>query len=152
MCNLYKLNLTHTCIWSMCQYVETFSLISFNEEIFIFLNIMYINTYFKKMFNYIINYPQWQREFSTSGLKTVNHRTTLGSHIPDVKPRVKNSAVQNCASKPIDDQSGTAQCVAPTLHQLPLQGNFLGNKSARSRCVTQDMQDMLLRASNSMET
>lgn len=41
-----------------------------------------------------INYSQWQREFSTSELKTVNHRTTLDSHIPDVKPRVKISAPQ----------------------------------------------------------
>lgn len=46
-----------------------------------------------------INYSQWQREFSTSELKTVNHRTTLDSHIPDVKPRVKISAVQKKKKK-----------------------------------------------------
>lgn len=50
---------------------------------------------------YIINYSQRQGEFSTSVLKTVNHRATLHSHIPDFKPRVKNSAAQNCVSKAI---------------------------------------------------
>lgn len=37
--------------------------------------------------------PNSKREFSTSDLKKLNHCTTLDSHIPHVKPRVK---IQQC--------------------------------------------------------
>lgn len=104
--------------------------------------------------NYIINYSQWQREFSTSELKTVNHRTTLDSHIPDVKPRVKNSAAENRASKPVQRSVRDNRERAPNTSPASFTQTFFGggHKSAVSCCVTQDMQDMLLRATNPMET
>lgn len=107
--------------------------------------------------NCIINYSQWPREFSTSELKTVNHRTTLDSHIPDVKPRVKDSAAQNRAWKPIHrsvrDNTERAPDTSPTsFTEPPFFFLFQRHKSAVSCCVTQDMQDTLLRVTNPMET
>lgn len=75
--------------------------------------------------NCIINCSHWQREFFHLEFKTVNHRTTLDSHIPDIKPRVKNSAVLKAVYvSPYNDQSGTAQSVPQTLHQLPSHSLF----------------------------
>lgn len=100
---------------------------------------------------YIINYSQRQREFSTSVLKTVNHRTTLDSHIPDFKPRVKNSAAQNRVSKAMQrsvrDDRERAPNTSPASFTEPF---FSGHKSAC--CVTQDMQDTLSRATKPIET
>lgn len=45
--------------------------------------------------------PNGKGNFFHLEFKTVNHRTTLDSHIPDIKPRVKNSAAQNRVRNPI---------------------------------------------------
>lgn len=45
--------------------------------------------------------PNGKGNFFHLEFKTVNHRTTLDSHIPDIKPRVKNSAAQNRVCNPI---------------------------------------------------
>lgn len=75
--------------------------------------------------------------------KTVNHGITLYSHIPDVKPRVKNSAAQNQASNPmqrsIRDNRERAPNTSPASLTEPVRDINLPCHAA----LTQDMRSTL---------